>query len=99
MDNKPKTRRTRRKTQAGSELETVTQSSPDDYAEREPGSYKNSPDMVPLDDERYLKKDKVGKIKAVRAPGTQVTRVGINGLRTITQNHIDYHGNIDVRSE
>ena len=52
--------------------------------------------MVPLNDDRYMKKDKIGKVKAVRGPGTPVTRVGLGGLKVIHQNPIDYHGNIDV---
>ena len=102
MENKPKPRRkkvVKRETDSGTQLTTETQSPPDDYAAREPGVYKNKPEMVPLDDERYLKKDKIGFNKAVKGPGTKVTRVGIGGLRTVTHNHIDYHGNIDVRSE
>ena len=61
--------------------------------------YKTPENMVPLNEHRYAPKDKVGKRKAVRAPGQQVTRVGLGGLKVIHQNHINYHGDIDVRSD
>ncbi len=61
--------------------------------------YKVPDNMVPLNENKYAPKDKIGKKKAIRAPGEQVTRVGLGGLKVIHQNHIDYHGNIDVRSD
>ena len=63
---------------------------------KEPTKYAPPEHMVPLNDDRYLKKDKIGKTKAIRGPGTPVTRVGLGGLKVIHQNPIDYHGNIDV---
>ena len=70
-----------------------------DYMAKEPGTYKNAPEMVPINDSRYLSKDKVGKRKSVRAPGAAVVRVGLGNLKVIHQNPIDYHGNIDLRSD
>ena len=58
--------------------------------------YKPPEHMVPLNDERYMKKDRVGKQKSVRGPGQSVTKVGLGGLEVITQNPINYHGDIDV---
>ena len=52
--------------------------------------------MVALNDEKYLQKDRVGKQKAVRGPGQSVSKVGLGGLKVITQNPINYHGDIDV---
>ena len=66
------------------------------YMASEPQRYTPPEHMVPLNDESYLKKDRVGKVKAVRAPGQSVTRVGLGGLKVIHQNPIDYYGNIDV---
>ena len=66
------------------------------YLANEPKRYKPPEHMVPLNDERYLKKDRVGKVKAVRAPGKAVTRVGLGGLQVITQNPTNNYGNIDV---
>lgn len=68
----------------------------EEYMAKEPTKYEPPEHMVPLNDDRYLKKDKIGKVKAVRGPGTPVTRVGLGGLKVIHQNPIDYHGNIDV---
>ena len=62
-------------------------------------TYKTPDNMVPLNDHKYAPKEKIGKKKAVRAPGEQVTRVGLGGLKVIHQNHIDYHGDIDLRSD
>ena len=59
--------------------------------------YKPPEHMVPLDDERYLKKDKVGSKKTVKID-EKVTRVGLGGLKVIHSNPIDYYGNIDVQS-
>ena len=61
-------------------------------------TYKPPEHMVPLD-KSVAPKDRIGKKKAVRGPGTEVTRVGLGGLRVVHQNHIDYHGHIDVRSD
>ena len=60
--------------------------------------YRAPENMIPLD-KSVAPKDRIGKKKAVRGPGTEVTRVGLGGLRVVHQNHIDYHGNIDVRSD
>ena len=79
--------------------ETVGQSKSEEYINSEPQQYKPPEKMVALNDDRYLKKDRVGKNKAVRGPGVAVTKVGLGGLRTVTQNPIDYHGNLDVQSE
>ena len=68
----------------------------EEYMAKEPGQYTPPPEMVPMNDERYLKKDRIGKVKAVRGPGTPVTRVGLGGLKVVHQNPINYHGNIDV---
>ena len=88
--NKPKPRRR-------SKAETPTEQTPvEEYMAKEPKQYKPPEHMVPLNDDRYMKKDKIGKVKAVRGPGTPVTRVGLGGLKVIHQNPIDYHGNIDV---
>ena len=62
----------------------------------EPQKYKPPEHMVPLNDDRYMKKDRIGKVKAIRGPGQQVTRVGLGGLKVLHQNPIDYNGNIDV---
>ena len=61
--------------------------------------YVTPENMVPLNENKYEPKDKIGKRKAVRGPGEQVSRVGLGGLKVIHQNHIDYHGNIDVRPD
>lgn len=58
--------------------------------------YKPPENMVALNDERYMKKDRIGKQKAVRGPGHSVTKIGLGGLEVITQNPINYHGDIDV---
>ena len=79
--------------------ETVGQTPSEEYVAKEPKQYKPPENMVALNDDRFLKKDRVGKKKAVRGPGVAVTKVGLGGLRTITQNPIDYHGNLDVQSE
>ena len=89
-NNKPKPRRR-------SKAETPTEVTPvEEYMAKEPKQYQPPEHMVPLNDDRYLKKDKIGKVKAVRGPGTPVTRVGLGGLKVIHQNPINYHGNIDV---
>ena len=79
--------------------ETVGQSKSEEYMNSEPQQYKPPENMVALNDDRYLKKDRVGKQQTVRGPGSAVTKVGLGGLRTVTQNPIDYHGNLDVQSE
>ena len=58
--------------------------------------YKPPENMVALNDERYLQKERIGKRKSVRGPGQSVTKVGLGGLEVITQNPINYHGNIDI---
>jgi hypothetical protein len=68
----------------------------EEYLAKEPGTYTPPEHMKPLNDERYLQKDRIGKRKAVRGPGQSVTKVGLGGLEVITQNPINYHGNIDV---
>ena len=88
--NKPKPRRR-------SKAATPTEKTPvEEYMAKEPKQYQPPEQMVPLNDDRYMKKDKIGKVKAVRGPGTPVTRVGLGGLKVIHQNPIDYHGNNDV---
>jgi len=61
--------------------------------------YRPPENMVSLDKASCAPKDRIGKKKAIRAPGNEVTRVGLGGLRVIHQNPIDYHGNIDLRSD
>ena len=68
----------------------------EEYLAKEPGTYTPPDHMVPMNDERYMKKDRIGKRKSVRGPGQSVTKVGLGGLEVITQNPINYHGNIDV---
>lgn len=68
----------------------------EEYLAKEPGTYEPPEHMVALNDERYLQKERIGKRKSVRAPGQSVTKVGLGGLEVITQNPINYHGNIDV---
>jgi hypothetical protein len=68
----------------------------EEYLAKEPGTYTPPEHMVALNDERYLQKERIGKRKAVRGPGQSVTKVGLGGLEVITQNPINYHGNIDV---
>ena len=58
--------------------------------------YKHPDHMIPLNDEKYMKKDRIGKQKSVRGPGQSVTKVGLGGLEVITQNPINYHGDIDL---
>ena len=88
--NKPKPRRR-------SKAATPTEQTPvEEYMAKEPQQYKPPAEMVPLNDDRYMKKDRIGKVKAVRGPGKQVTRVGLGGLKVLHQNPIDYNGNIDV---
>lgn len=93
----------RRKSKAVSEeisTETVSDSTADEkYRASEPKKYQPPEGMVPVGSDRYLKKDRVGTQKTVRGPGHQVSRVGIGGLNVIHQNSIDYHGNIDLRSD
>ena len=91
---------TPRKATRSRKAKTEVQPTPvEEYMAKEPKQYQPPEHMVPLNDERYLKKDKIGKAKAVRGPGTPVTRVGLGGLKVIHQNPINYHGNIDVQSE
>lgn len=66
------------------------------YRATEPKKYEPPAHMVPLNDERYMQKDRIGKNKAIRAPGQQVVRPGLGNLKVLHQNPIDYHGNIDV---
>lgn len=90
----------RRKAKALSDAlstETVAdQTAEESYKQSEPKTYKPPENMVPLNDERYMKKDRIGKQKAVRGPGQRVERVGIGGLNVIHQNPINYYGDIDV---
>ena len=92
MAETPQKKQPRRRKQAeAKELTPV-----EEYMAKEPGQYTPPPEMVPMNDDRYLKKDRIGKVKAVRGPGTPVTRVGLGGLKVVHQNPINYHGNIDV---
>jgi hypothetical protein len=68
----------------------------EEYLAKEPGTYTHPENMVPMNADRYMKKDRIGKQKSVRGPGQSVTKVGLGGLEVITQNPINYHGNIDV---
>ena len=92
-ENQPKKQPARRRK---AKAEEAAPTPVEEYMTKEPKQYQPPEHMVPLDDERYLTKDKVGKVKAVRGPGTPVTRVGLGGLKVIHQNPINYHGNIDV---
>ena len=95
QDNPPKSRA--RKPKAAPKPEVAVEQTPSEkYMASEPQTYQPPEHMVPLNDDRYMKKDKIGKVKAIRGPGTPVTRVGLGGLKVIHQNPIDYHGNIDV---
>ena len=58
--------------------------------------YQPPENMVALNDERYLKKDRIGKQKSVRGPGQSVSKIGLGGLEVITQNPTNYYGDIDV---
>lgn len=60
--------------------------------------YRPPENMVPLD-KSCAPKERIGKKKAVRGPGTEVSKVGLGGLRVVHQNPIDYYGNLDVRSD
>ena len=96
-DNLPKPKPRTRKPKAEPTPEvTVEQTASEKYMASEPQRYEPPEHMVPLNDDRYMKKDKIGKVKAIRAPGTPVTRVGLGGLKVIHQNPINYHGDIDV---
>jgi hypothetical protein len=66
------------------------------YKASEPKQYKPPKEMVPLNDERYMKKERVGSRKAVRAPGHVVQRIGLGNLQVFHQNPINYNGDIDV---
>jgi hypothetical protein len=103
MSETPKPRRSRAKKPVEPQVEQPIQEEQPEvdersrrYRESEPGVYAPPPEMVALNDERYLKKDRIGKKKVVRGPGTPVTRVGLGGLNVVHQNPINYHGNIDV---
>ena len=92
-ENQPKKQPARRRK---AKAEEAAPTPVEEYMAKEPKQYQPPEHMVPLNDDRYLKKDKIGKVKAVRGPGTPVTRVGLGGLKVTHQNPIDYHGNIDV---
>ena len=92
---KPRRRKTKEKSE-GIKTETVGADKTEAYLASEPKQYTPPENMVALNDDRYIKKDRVGKQKTVRGPGSPVTRVGLGGLKTITQNATDYHGNLDV---
>ena len=66
------------------------------YRATESKKYQPPENMVALNDERYMDKPKIGKVKAVRGPGQQVVKPGLNGLKVTHQNPINYYGNIDV---
>jgi len=101
MSETPKKRRRKVAEEPQSQLktETVGPSPSEEYISKEPQQYKPPENMVALNDDRYMKKDRIGKNKTVRGPGVAVTKVGLGGLRTVTQNPIDYYGNLDVQSE
>ena len=65
---------------------------------QEDGPYKPPANMVPVNDERYLQKPKIGKQKAVRQPGTKVEKVGLGGLKVIHSYEPNYNGNTDLQS-
>ena len=90
----PKRRSPRKKAETTEQPAVDTKAA--EYMAREPKQYEPPEHMVPLNDDRYLKKDRIGKQKAVRGPGTPVERVGLGNLKVIHQNPINYHGNIDV---
>ena len=96
-ENQPKKQPARRrKVKAEEAAPTPEQTASEKYIASEPQKYKPPEHMVPLNDDRYMKKDRIGKVKAIRAPGTPVTRVGLGGLKVIHQNPINYNGDIDV---
>lgn len=98
----PKPQRRRRAKTASKTLTTenvAETTAAEKYIATEPKKYEPPEHMVPLNDERYMKKDRIGKTKAIRGPGQQVTRAGLGNLKVFHQNPIDYHGNIDLRSD
>ena len=97
MTETPKQRK--RRSNSKPKTETVGEDKTKAYLDSEPKTYKPPENMVSLDQASALKKDRIGSKPVVRGPGTPVTRVGLGGLRTITQNATDYHGNLDVQSE
>ena len=90
----PKPQRQTRKRQPKTEKPIQTEKDKEYIGNTE--KYRHPENMVPLEKANHLVKDRIGKTKAVRGPGTPVTRVGLGGLKVIHQNPIDYHGNIDV---
>lgn len=66
------------------------------YLASEPKTYKPPEHMVPMNDDRYMKQDRVGQRKAIRAPGQTVERPGLGNLKVFHQNPINYNGDIDV---
>lgn len=89
----------RRSNTASDTIKTETVSNltaAEEYAAKEPKKYQPPENMVPLNDDRYLKKDKVGRIKGVRAPGQTVERPGLGTLKVFHQNPVNYNGDIDV---
>ena len=96
----PKPQPRRRKAKAVSEeisTENVGESTAaETYRATEPKKYKPPENMVPLNDERYMDKPRIGKVKAIRGPGQQVVKPGLGNLKVLHQNPIDYNGNIDV---
>ena len=96
MTATPKPRKPRNNSKP--KTETVGADKTEAYLASEPKTYVPPEHMIPLD-KSAIKKDRIGSNPAVRGPGTPVTRVGLGGLKTITQNATDYHGNLDVQSE
>ena len=96
-NNKRPARRRKPKETEAPQLTEREQEVAEQYVAREPQQYKPPENMVALNDERYLKKDRVGKQRAVRGPGVEVSKPGLGNLRVIHQNPIDYYGNLDIQ--
>ena len=94
MTQTPK-RRPRRTRKPKTKVEDLPEESQQYLGNTEP--YAPPEHMVPLDDERYMKKDKVGTKKEVKID-EKVTRIGLGNLKVIHSNPINYYGDIDVQS-
>lgn len=95
--NKPSRRRKAKTASDVISTENVAdQTAAEKYKASEPKQYQPPDYMVPLNDDRYKKTDRIGTKKAIRAPGQTVTRVGLGGLNVLHQNPTNYHGDLDV---
>ena len=98
-NNKRPARRRKPKEEEAPQLTERERANNEQYLAREPQQYKPPENMIALNDEKYMKKDRIGKQRAVRGPGIEVSKPGLGNLRVIHQNPIDYHGNIDVQPD